>query len=301
MNNLLDFRQLKTFQTVIKTGGFTTAAKKLHLSQSAISHSIRSLEENVGCRLFDRKGKTVRPTVAAEQLMKHANNIFSEIQRARRSLQRIKSWGGEQLRLGASEATCQFLLPTVLRELQKTFPNCIVSVKSGDTHYIENLLLSDKIDIGLTLEPARQTALKFTLLFTDELKFIVSKDHPWAKEGRANPEDIPTQQYILYDKHSYTHRLITDHLQSYSISIRELTDLGSTEAIKEMVKLNLGITILAPWVASREIAKGELVPIPFGRRKLRRRWGILQLTQKNLNWREETFRILCKKHHPTAA
>ena len=129
----------------------------------------------------------------------------------------------------------------------------------------------------------------------------ISKDHPWAKEGRANPEDIPTQQYILYDKHSYTHRLITDHLQSYSISIRELTDLGSTEAIKEMVKLNLGITILAPWVASREIAKGELVPIPFGRRKLRRRWGILQLTQKNLNWREETFRILCKKHHPAAA
>ena len=126
MNNLLDFRQLKTFQTVIKTGGFTTAAKKLHLSQSAISHSIRSLEENVGCRLFDRVGKTVRPTVAAEQLMKHANNIFSEIQRARRSLQRIKSWGVEQLRLGASEATCQFLLPKVLREFRKTFPNCVV-------------------------------------------------------------------------------------------------------------------------------------------------------------------------------
>ena len=298
MNNLLDFRQLKTFQTVMKTGGFTTAAKKLHLSQSAISHSIRSLEEEVGCRLFDRVCKTVRPTVAAEQLMKHADNIFSEIQRARRSLQRIKSWGVEQLRLGASEATCQFLLPKVLREFRKTFPNCVVSVEPGDTHDIENLLLSDKIDIGLTLEPARQTALKFTLLFSDELKFIVSKDHPWAKAGRANSMEIPTQQYILYDKHSYTHRLITDYLQSHSISIRELTDLGSTEAIKEMVKLNLGITILAPWVGGREIAKGTLVPIPLGRYKLRRRWGVLHLTSKNLNWREMKFLDLCKKHHP---
>ncbi|MBC8243339.1 MAG: LysR family transcriptional regulator [Verrucomicrobia bacterium] len=297
MNDLIDFRQLKAFQAVMKTGGFTPAAKNLRLSQSAISHAIRSLEEDVGCRLFDRVGKTVRPTIAAEQLMMHAQNIFSEMQRARRSLQRVKHWGVEQLRLGASEATCQFLLPKVLREFRKTFPNCVVSVEPGDTHDIEKLLLSEEIDIGLTLEPARQAALEFTPLFTDELKFIVSKDHPWAKTGRANPKEIPTQQYILYDKRSYTHRLITAHLQCHSISIRELTDLGSTEAIKEMVKLNLGITILAPWVASREIANGALVPIPLGHRKLRRCWGILRPTQKSLNWQEETFRALCKKHY----
>jgi len=131
-------------------------------------------------------------------------------------------------------------------------------------------------------------------LFTDELRFIVSPFHPWAQAGKVSRDDIAQQHYILYGKGSYTVQMIEAYFREDKIVLHSLLDLGNMEAIKELVKLGLGISIIAPWTAKKEIEKGSLVALPLGRRKLKRRWGILHWQGRRLSLAEETFAGLCE-------
>src|SRR5688572_19324518 len=98
MKGPLDSRQLRAFATLAKTGSFTTAAKELFLSQSAVSHSIKALEEETGCRLLDRVGKKIALTHAGEQLLHHTEKILGEMELARTSLEHLGKWGQARLR-----------------------------------------------------------------------------------------------------------------------------------------------------------------------------------------------------------
>src|SRR3954468_19497802 len=121
----LDSRQLRAFVSLARTGSFTLAARDLNLTQSAVSHSIRSLEEEVRCRLLDRIGKKVTLTQAGEQLLGHAQKILQEMETARERLGELGRWGHGRLRIGASLTACQYILPPVLREFKESFPHCL--------------------------------------------------------------------------------------------------------------------------------------------------------------------------------
>src|SRR5215472_19194757 len=110
MNAPLDIRQLRALVTLAQTGSFTRTARHLHLSQSAISHSIKSLETEVRCRLLDRVGKSVVLTQAGEQLVGHAQRSLDEMTAAREKLKDFGKWGHGRLRIGASPTSCQYLL-----------------------------------------------------------------------------------------------------------------------------------------------------------------------------------------------
>src|SRR5436190_17769198 len=116
MTHPIDSRQLRAFSALARTGSFTLAAKELFLSQSAVSHSMKALEEDVGCRLLDRVGKKVFLTQAGEQLLRHAEKILGEMSTARESIQQLGKWGKGRLRLGASSTACQYIVPTALTE-----------------------------------------------------------------------------------------------------------------------------------------------------------------------------------------
>src|SRR5437899_8700706 len=113
MNQPLDSRQLRAFVTLARTGSFTLAAKQLFLSQSAVSHSMKALEQEVGCRLLDRMGKKVLLTQAGETLLHHAEKILAEMGTARSALEQLGKWGKGRLRIGASTTACQYILPAV--------------------------------------------------------------------------------------------------------------------------------------------------------------------------------------------
>src|SRR5947207_1990871 len=129
MSSPIDSRQLRAFVTLARTGSFTLAARELFLSQSAVSHSVRALEGDVGCRLFDRMGKKVLLTQAGEQLLQHAQKILGEMEAARVALKHLGKWGQGRLRIGASTTACQHILPSVLREFKAEFPQVNISIE----------------------------------------------------------------------------------------------------------------------------------------------------------------------------
>ena len=294
MSQPLDSRQLRAFSILARTGSFTATAQELHLSQSAISHSMKALEQEIGCRLLDRMGKTVVLTQAGEQLLVHAQKILAEMESARSGLGYLGKWGSSRLRIGASTTACQHVLPAVLREFKESFPACAISIEPGDTPEMIDALRQHRIDLAVNLEPRREEPLEFRPLFTDELLFVMSPLHPWARAGRVTRDEIPSQHYILYGKGSYTFEMIEAYFRQEQIVLHSLLDLGNMEAIKELVKLGLGISILAPWSARKELEEKSLVALPLGKRKLKRRWGVLHWRARRLSLAEETFIGLCE-------
>jgi DNA-binding transcriptional LysR family regulator len=293
MNAPLDSRQLRAFVALAQTGSFTRTARQLHLSQSAISHSIKALEDEVRCRLLDRVGKTVTLTLAGEQLLGHAQRILAEMQEARERLRDLGKWGHGRLRIGASPTSCQYLLPKVLREFKDSFPQCMIQIEPGDTPVALELLHERRIDLALALEPRQPGQLEFRPLFKDELRFLVGPLHPWALAGRVDRSEITRQRFILYTRTSYMADMIENYFAREDIVLPTSIELGNMEAIKELVKLGLGISVLAPWVAQRELTEGSLRALPLGPRKLERSWGILLRRGQPLSLAQQTFIGLC--------
>jgi LysR family transcriptional regulator, low CO2-responsive transcriptional regulator len=290
----LDSRQLRAFCVLARTGSFTQTARELHLTQSGISHSIKALENDIGCRLLDRLGKKVVLTQAGEQLLQHSTKILAEMESARALLTQLGKWGRGRLRLGASTTACQHLIPPVLREFKESFPDHTIALETGDTPELVASLLQHRIDLALTMKAEKESQLQFHPLFIDELQFLVSPMHPWARAGRVERSEIPRQNHILYSKRSFTFRLIEEYFRREEMILNSIIEVGSMEATKELVKLGLGVSILAPWITRKEIEEGSLVALPLGRRKLQRSWGILHLRGKRLNLAEETFIGLCE-------
>jgi DNA-binding transcriptional LysR family regulator len=290
----IDSRQLRAFVILARTGSFTRTARELHLSQPAVSHSIKALEAEMRCRLLDRVGKSMNLTQAGEQFLAHAKKILLEMDAAREQLEQLGKWGHGRLRLGTSSTACQYILPAVLREFKESFPQCVIQIEPGDTPDALELLHDNRIDLALALEPQGETQLEFRPLFTDELQFMVSPLHPWARAGQAGHAEIKRQNFILYTRTSYLSEMVEEYFRREDIVLATSFELGNMEAIKELVKLGLGVSILAPWVAQKELAEGSLCALPLGRRKLKRRWGILHRKVQQLTLAQETFIGLCR-------
>ncbi|MDX2187732.1 MAG: LysR family transcriptional regulator [Opitutaceae bacterium] len=293
MNRTLDSRQLLAFAAVARRGSFTLAAKDLFLTQSAVSHAMKSLEEEVGSRLLDRVGKRVLLTQAGEQFLRHAEKILAEMEMARAALDTLANWGHGRLRVGASTTACQYLLPTVLREFKQSFPRCVIKIEPGDHADQLELLRANQIDLAIMLEPAGADEFTFVPLFKDELKLLVAPLHPWARKGVVDRGALAEETLILYNKNSYTFRLISEYFRAERVALNNVIELGAMEAIKELVKIGLGAGVIAPWIAQRELASGSLVSFPLGRRPLRRTWGVVHLKGRRLPLAEETFVGLC--------
>src|SRR5882724_13013794 len=153
MNVPLNSRQIRAFSVLARTGSFTQAARELHLTQSGVSHSMKALERETGCRLLDRLGKKVILTQAGEQLLHHATKILQEMENAREALAHLGKWGRGRLRLGASSTVCQHLIPPVLREFKESFPEHVITIEPGDTPALLTALLRHRVDLALSLEP----------------------------------------------------------------------------------------------------------------------------------------------------
>ncbi|HVW20785.1 MAG TPA: LysR family transcriptional regulator [Opitutaceae bacterium] len=296
MRKPLDSRQLLAFASVSRRGSFTRAAKDLYLTQSAVSHAVKALETDLGCRLLDRVGKRVMLTQAGEQFLRSVDKILREMDAARSGLEALSKWGHGRLRVGASTTACQHILPTVLREFRQSFPRCVIKIEPGDHGRQLELLREGQVDLALVLQPSAssQNEFVFVPLFQDELRFFVAPRHPWTRAGRAPRDQIANESLILYNKTSYTFRLINDYFREEGINLTNFIELGSMEAIKELVKIGVGVGVLAPWIARAELERGAFVSLPLGSRRLRRRWAVAYLKGRRLALAEETFVGLCE-------
>ena len=289
-----DVHQLRVFMAVAENLSFTRAAQALYLTQSAVSHQVAALEKELASPLFVRHGRTISLTPAGLVLADHSRRVFGALREAELAVRQASRQDLGRLRVGASSTACQYIIPESLREFRECFPGYTLSIIPGDTPLVTEHLLDGSIDLGLIIRPERKVKLSYHDLMVDELGFLVSPLHPWARGGKVDRRQLADQNMVLYSRTSETFRLVEKYFIRSGAPLREWTELGSMEAIKELVKLGLGVGILAPWVAQKELVEGSLRAVPLGKRKLKRRWGILLRQDQPLTLAQETFIGLCR-------
>ena len=291
---IIDSRQLLAFRALAETGSFTLAAKQLSLTQSAVSHSIKALEEDLNCSLINRLGRRIHLTQSGEIFLASAERIFKQMQHVRSELDALGKWGAGRLRIGAGTTACQYILPTVIREFRQTFPECQLSISPNDAKELLEALRANEIDLALTLTPEGQDDIDYQLVFEDELKFAVSPSHPWANRKTAPAAEIDDQTYVTYSKRSRTFDQLRRHFRNEGHELAHVIELGNMEAIKELVKIGIGVGVIAPWVAQKEVEEASLHLLGIGRKKLKRAWGVCSVKGRKLSLMEETFVGLCE-------
>jgi len=296
--DFMDTRLLRVFCAVAESGSLVVAAGKVHLTPSAISHSLKSLETDLGCRLFERVGKRMVLNQAGEQLLAQIQGPLSALDSAAEAIRRLGKWGQNRLRIAASASACQHILPKVIRELKKNDGNIELRIESGDTPRTIELLRSNKVDLALGIAPENTNGLELRPIFRDELIFVFSSAHPWNDGRPITRDEIRSQQFILYRHTSATAQLIDDHFRQLQIVPNVTMEVDSIGAITELLKLNLGVSVLAPWTIENELSRKTLKMRPLGAKPVRRQWSAISLSTRRMTLAEENFCRLCR--HQTA-
>ena len=183
--------------------------------------------------------------------------------------------------MGASTQACRFFLPPILKEFKETQPLCRFEVKCEDTPDFFDLLSEGKVDLAITLSPINIKEIQFVPCFNDELRVVATPSHDWDDAGSEN--------FILYNRGSYTFRILTDYFDKLGVRLSSFMEISSPEASKELIKVGMGVGILADWAVKEDVQRGELVSLPLGPKKLSRTWGISVRKGRKLNKAERMF------------
>ena len=294
MPETLDSRQLLAFCTLVQTGSFTETARKLNLTQSAISHSIKNLESDLSCQLVTRSGRKIHITSDGESFYEQAQSILGQMANAREQIRDRINWGRGRLRLGASTTACQYLLPNILREFNECFPDCILNIVPADTPVLLEQLRAQEVDLVIIVEPGSRTEVKMHPLFTDKLVLVSASTHPFSRLGQIKMEAIADQRLVLYNKGSQTFLEIEHLLRNNKVLLNNYIEMSSMEAIKQLVKTNYGVSFLPDWVVEEEVNKGGLARISTNCKTITRQWSIAHSSEKKLSVMEETFLGICQ-------
>ncbi|HSV14891.1 MAG TPA: LysR family transcriptional regulator [Tepidisphaeraceae bacterium] len=285
---------MKVFVAVAENLSFTRAAESLYLTQSAVSHQIAKLEQQLGVALLLRQGRAVSLTAVGQSLLTHARRVFAALEDAAAAVRQAARPDAGRLRIGATSTACQYLIPEALREFRECFPGYSLSILPGDSPVVAERLTEGSIDLAVMIRHERRSRMVYHHLFTDELGMLVSPLHPWAKSGKVDRQQLGEQRLVHYSRNSATFRLVDRYFARMRAPLHDPIELGSMEAIKELVKLGLGVSVVARWIARSEIAERSLVWLPLPGGRLKRSWCIATPSGKKLSVAEQTFIGLCQ-------
>ena len=231
----LDIKQIQAFEKLCCTNSFTQTAKHLHVTQSAISHSIRGLEEDIGSKLVLKKGRKIILTQAGEKLLEFARPMLEGMVKVKEEISEGKIDQVERLRIGASDQICRFLLPDILSEFAENKPSTKFEVRGLDTLDCLNLLSEGEIDLALTVEPIQRNEYSFVPCFSDEIVVIVYPEHGWASRRKVLWEEADQEKFIFPNRRGYTFRKVEKFLKEGHFKINSFIELNSSETIKELI------------------------------------------------------------------
>lgn len=248
---------LRSFLAVVEEGGFSAAARRLNLSQPAVSMQIRDLEARLRLALIERLGKRAYPTAAGEDLIGHAHAVLEAIEAASDAMRRHRDGFLGRVRMGTGRASLTYMLPPVLRRLRDRHPNIEISVKTGTTAEMVADIAANRLDIGLVTLPVDHPGIAVTPVDTRELVAILPMGGP-APPAALAPADLAALPLVLEDLHSNLTTLVLDWLAAGGVRPDPVLIYDNLEAVKAIVGTGLGYSILQFEATTEGVARDRL-------------------------------------------
>ncbi|VVO08680.1 HTH-type transcriptional activator CmpR [Pseudomonas fluorescens] len=252
----LNLKHLHTFAQVIEHGSFSGAAERQGLTQPAVSLQIRQLETWLNLKLIERVGKRIKPTSAGNTLLEHIGRIDAVVEDALLDLSSHAQGVAGQISIGTGATACIHLLPPILQTLRRKFPALDVRVSTGNTDGILRAVEENRLDLALVTLPAAGRSLSISPLLEDEFVVIFSSEQADVPQC-VTPQSLASMPLVVFEAGSSTRLLIDEWYLQAGLRVKPVMELGSIEAIKEMVAAGLGYSIVpAMSVASTHYRRG---------------------------------------------
>lgn len=278
----MELQQLRTFLEVGRRGNFTAAARVLHRTQPAISASIRGLERELGHRLFVRRRRGVVPTEVGLRLLRRAEDWLREMEG---TIEEVRTWGGLErghLRLGTTDIPATHWLPPLLRSFLRRYPGIQLTVNvEGSQTLVEQVLRGD-LELALVTLPVGQEDLEVRPLHSEPLVVVAPKRHALSGKRHASLERLSREPLILHKPDSVTRRSIEAMFRSRGLLPRISMEISHPEAIKRLVRVGLGLSVLPESMVKEDLRRKLLGRVGVGRWRLERRSGLVWPTWRPL-------------------
>ena len=279
----MDIHQLKIFASVFRNKSFSRASDELHLTQPTISDHIRTLEDELDCKLFDRLGRTIIPTKEAEVLYSHAMEIIEKTIILKESIGQTKKEIKGELIIGASTIPGTYLMPHIMAKFQKRYPSVSFQILVSDSRDIVEKVSRHELLMGAVGAKTTNTQINYTPFMDDEL-IVVSSPSLIKKEDMTIRELIKFP-IILREEGSGTRKETEKILEGKGISFENIKVagiFGSTDAVKQAVKAGLGVSILSRFSVTDELKYKILKEIKLIDIQMKRKFYIVTHKKRTL-------------------
>ena len=268
----IDIRDFQMVAAIAASGSVTRAAGELHRTQSAVSHQLRGIEARLGTPLFLRLGKRMVVTAAGERVLVTARRVLEDIRATEEDVRRLGAREAGILRVCAQCNTGYHWLPPLVDVFRRRHPEIEVTLAVECTLRPVEALLEGKLDIGIVTQSIRHDHLRVRPLFADEHAAIVAPDHPFAKRAFVGPEDLVSERLLLYSSSPDDSFTIQNILRPAGVMPQRVSFVMLTEAILEMVKARLGISVMQTWAIEPALRAGDVRAIPITAAGIHRQW-----------------------------
>jgi DNA-binding transcriptional LysR family regulator len=245
---------MKIFLEVYQTENITRAARKLHMTQPAVTRAVQEIEKYYGICLFERINKRLSVTESGKRMYAHALHLVDAFETMEKELRNWDSFG--VLRLGASVSLGNSLLPELVCSFRQLQPNIKAQVTISNVAGLQKALLENNLDIALIEGNVAEPDLHKELLSNDRLLLILPPRHPLLGPGEIKLKDLTAYDFLLREKGSAGRTLLDDIYSARGMALHPLWESASTQAIVKAVHYGIGISILPEQLVSQDIASG---------------------------------------------
>lgn len=250
----MDLQDLRVVLAIAETGSFTEAAESLHLTQPAISRRIKAMEANLGVRLFDRLGRDIRPTAAAEVLLPRAREIVLAMQDTETLLRSLDDEVAGTLRLATSHHIGLHRLAPALRTFTERYPDVQLDIRFEDSEEAHTLVRNATTELAVvTLDPNGPGELMAEPIWPDPLSFVAAPDHPLMNTADVSLDDLASQPCVLPDLGTYTGRIVQRTFANASVALKPAMATNYLETIAMLVGIGVGWSVLPDTMLSAEV------------------------------------------------
>lgn len=252
----MTLRHFKIFVSVCDTMNMTSAAEQLFMSQSAVSQAIAELEKHYDVKLFERLSRKLYLTQAGQKLLSYARYIIRMNEVVENDMKMLHQNGF--IRIGASVTVGAHVLPGLISHFKKMNPQTNVEVVEDNTANIENLILQDKIDMGLVEGETTSPDILCRAFMDDELVLICSPNHRFAACVGIEPKELEKEAFIIREKGSGTRKTFEDKMNENQLSWKVTWTCNNADTIKMAVSEGLGVSIISKRAVVNEVTSGLL-------------------------------------------
>jgi len=260
----LELRYLRSLKAIEETGSLVKAAERLHLTQSALSHQIKTVEHYFDIQLYQRKNKPLRLTIAGQRLLNLAHKVLPEVENAEYEMKRLAGVDSGRLHITIECHSCfEWLVPT-LDHYRKRWPEVEVDIRLGNSFEPIKALSNEEIDLVITTDKVDLNDIAFEPLFDYEALCIMANDHLLTAKAYLQAEDFSDETLITYPVEKQRLDIFTHFLNRQKKSPRQIRQSELTVMILQLVASGRGIAVLPDWVVKDYIERDYVAAKPLG-------------------------------------